>query len=117
MAMVKSTIEYVEREGKQGGNVYRSDQCGQHIQATPRLVEKEPTKKQRIRRNGFSYLLKRYIHFLTPEQRGSWVIYSLHHPKKTKKGKIYSLPPQLMYLSYNINRYVSGLPVVDDAPN
>lgn len=116
MAMVKRTSQCPEMEGKNGGNIYRFDQCRQHIQAYPRLINREKSPSQKIILNSFQKALNRYLYTLTPEQRNKWYTYTFQHIQTTKKGMKYYLPPQLMYMKINIPRIKNNLPPFDDPP-
>lgn len=114
MAMIKT--DGTETEGKVGGVVYRSDQCGMHIQGKGRYVSNEPSKEQIIRRNAFrkctGYIRKCATQYVT----AAWQDYANHHPKKTCKGKIYTLTWWQQFIAYNINRVIADEPIIGLPP-
>jgi len=116
MAMVVRSAKYVEKEGKQGGNVYRMDQCRQHIQAYPRLINREPKPGQKKVREAFSYLIYRYESIITEDQHATWVNYAFTHRMKSRKGHYYFITGSQWYLHFNIPKYIKGLPLIDSAP-
>ena len=116
MAMVVRSGIIVEEEGKVGGDVYRFDQCRQHIQAFPRLIEREPSEHQKEVRTWFTKCLYRYQHIITKEQKYKWYIYTFQHLQTGKKGNTYYLPPHMMFMKINIPRLKAGLPYLDDPP-
>jgi hypothetical protein len=98
-----------EIEGKFGGVIFRHDQCGPHIQAYPRIIDKTPSQEQRIRRNAFDLLNNFWTLYSNKYTTDLWWYYAMEHPKKTSKGKVYFMEPRQAFFSYNINRVVSGL--------
>lgn len=114
MAMIKT--DGIEIQGKVGGDVFRSDQCGPHIQASPRDIEHEPTQKQRLRRLAFRACIDYIRTHATLIWVSEWQIYANEHPKKTCKGKIYALAWWQQFVSYNINRIIAGEPIIDLPP-
>ena len=116
MAMVVRLGTIIEEEGKVGGNVYCMDQSRQHIQAFPRLINREPSEEQKNVRAWFTKSLHRYLHILTPHQRNLWNTYTFQHIQTGKKGNKYYLPPHMMFMKINIPRLKAGLPFLDDPP-
>ncbi|MBA7692532.1 hypothetical protein ES703_101099 [subsurface metagenome] len=111
MAMVKRAGPISNITGKSGGIIHREDQCGPHIQAYPRLVDKEASVKQKTRQKAFQKLL-RHLRKFTPAQADAWQWYANGHPKKNKKGETKTLTWWQGFIGYNINRCVAGEPVV-----
>lgn len=116
MVMIKTGNPIVEIEGQIKGDVYRKDNCGQHIQAAPRKIKHVPSWLQKRRQRAFRVMLSRYLHIITHRQRVLWQQWTFSHPRKSKKGKVYFMPPHMAYLSVNINRYIEDLPLYDDPP-
>lgn len=114
MVVYKAPLE--QKSGKEGGNIYRSDNCGEHVQAYPRLIKKPPSQKQLIRRDCFLVALHRFSRILTYDQITAWWDYSRRHPVKNKKGETIILAASAHYTKYNINRCVEHKPWVDDPP-
>jgi len=117
MAMVVRSAEYPEQQGKMGGNVYRMDQCRQHIQAFPRLINREPSPKQIKVRHAFSYLTYRYVNIITEDQHATWIHYAFTHRKKSCKGHFYFITGSQWYLHFNIPNFINDLPYIDTAPD
>lgn len=114
--MVKLDAEISEIEGKGPGGNWRVDQCGQHLQAPGRYVDKEPTEKQLKRQRAFSMLMnyiRRYatIHFVM-----CWSNWACLHSRLNKKGVTITLAWHTMFISYNINGVVAGNPIQELPP-
>lgn len=108
MAMVKFGGGIVEINGKQGGNIWRRDQCIQHMQKFPRQVNTH-NPKQELRRRWFSKLIHHYIPmWATQEFVASWQQYAYDHPRVSRKYGIYTLTWWTQFLSSNINRVIAG---------
>jgi hypothetical protein len=111
MAMAKLSDGVIEIEGKHGGSIFRKDQCGQHVQAYPRLVDFEPTLKQIIRRKAFAEIMHTLPKVATVHFVHCWSQYAYLHPKKNKKGETITLDWWQVYVSYNLNNVIAGLPI------
>ena len=109
MVMIKT--DGTKIEGKFGGTVFRSDQCGLHAQAAPGYSEREPSPKQLARQNAFRKCIN-YIHDnATIYMVASWQDYANHMPHKSRKGKIFSCTWFQMFIKYNINSVINGEPI------
>lgn len=117
MAMVIYKAPHEQRSGKQKGSIYRSDQCGEHLQADPRKVNSEPSEKQRKVRKSFYECIHRYFHTLTETHRKKWWIWSSNHPQKNKKGEVRFLQAHNAYSHINIPRRQEGKDFIDDPYN
>jgi len=117
MAMVRFGPEIVEINGKMGGDIWRYDWCKQHCQSMGRYIDKEPTKPQKIRRKQFTKLLS-YVRTWGKESKfvQLWQAYCNSHPETNKKGEVYSLAWHQGFISYNLNRVISGKPVEQYPP-
>lgn len=116
MAMVKTDGTITELEGKEGGQIWRYDQCKQHLQAYPRIIDKEGSPQQWMRRRAFIRLMSYIPRHATVEFVHRWSLYAYHHPKITKKGKVTILTWHCAFLSYNINRVIEGQPITEFPP-
>jgi hypothetical protein len=114
MTMIKT--DGIEIEGKFGGVIFRTDQCGQHMQSEPRDVYEGPTYKQLIRQNAFRTCINYIRIHSTPDWVFAWQIYADNHPRKNKKGNVYSVPWWQQFVSTNINRIVNNEPILDLPP-
>jgi hypothetical protein len=115
MVMVKFSDPAVDIEGKVSGVYYRHDQCINHIQAMPRVVdrfEKSPQNKAFTRaKNAWS------SHQWTQSEIDKWWIWCYDHPKKNKKGETVYLHPFLAFLSVNTKRILTGKEIVITPPS
>jgi len=111
MAMVVVSNRIIDINGKVGGNIYRSDKCGIHVQTTPRTIRRDPTNNQKIRRNAWRALVTNYIKKLTQDQVYAWQDYANRHPRKNRKGETYTLTWWQQFIATNINVYISGGPI------
>lgn len=109
MAMVKTKGPVIQSQGKQGGNVDRFDQCGQHKQTTPRIINKEPSPRQRIVRNCFRKVARFFYSQLTGDQYKQWYIWARNHPQKNHKGETYWYTPYGAFTHFNFVRCREGL--------
>jgi hypothetical protein len=116
MAMVKLGSGIVEIEGKSGGNIWRKDQCGQHVQSYPREIERPSTLAQRKRRRAYLRLMNYIRRYSTLEFVQRWQSYSHHHPRNNRKGESHTLTWWQMFISTNVNRVVNGEDILDYPP-
>lgn len=114
--MIKVGANIAEIEGRVGGDIYRKDVCGQHIQKTPRLVKKN-SPAQTVQRRAFLKAMS-FCHRknLTFEEWDSWWLYTVMHPITNKKGKRIILEPCQKCMSINIYRALNDLPMIKKAP-
>jgi len=116
MAMV-SYATLTEINGKKGGEIYRHDNCGQHIQKYPRLVKKWGSPSQTKIQNAFSQLWFHWWKKYTNEyQHQMWWIYSRLRPQKNKKGEPTYLTGFNMFVKINLPRLIKDLPPYLDPP-
>jgi len=116
MAMVKTTSPIIQIQGKVGGEVWRYDQCGQHVQASPRIIEHQPTKKQQLVRNCFRKVWIFFLSELTSNEQDQWRIWANNHPIKNHKGEtVYYTPPNA-FAHINLPRCHHGLEFVRTPP-
>lgn len=108
MAMVKLSGMITEIEGKVGGNVWRSDVCGSHIQALPTPRRKEPSPQQKDRQKAFRFLITITKRCFTVEIAAYWQDHANRHPRTNKKGETYTLTWFQMFICHNINKVVAG---------
>lgn len=106
--MVKTDSTITDIQGKVGGDIWRTDQCRKHLQSYPRLIKNEPTKNQSKRRRTFKKLLNYIRRNATEHFAKCWQHCANRHPKKTCKGKIYTLTWHQQFISYNINKVIAG---------
>ena len=116
MTMMKLSGDITEIEGKVGGDVYRKDVCGQHIQAYPRLVKHESPSQIRQRKAFRSALYFCGGGNLTGEDVEKWWIYSKNHPKKNSKGETVYLTPFLACVRINTMRFRNDLEPITEPP-
>jgi hypothetical protein len=117
MAMVKLGPGFSDINGKQGGNVWRADVCGQHLQAPPRTWNHPPSESQRSRRRAFMYCVHYFFKVLTQRQIDAWWIFTSRHPQINKKGEEVFLQAHNMFIKVNINRAIAGIPLWDWPPS
>lgn len=107
MVMVKLAGDIVEIEGKVGGDVWRSDVCGSHIQKEPRRIGRHPSVYQEKRRRAFRFLVNISRRCLTIELVAYWQDYANKHPRINSKGKVIKLTWFQKFISHNINKVVN----------
>ena len=117
MAMVKLGDGVVEINGKSGGDVFRKDQCGQHIQSTPRYVSNEPSPSQKKRRRAFRKCLNYIRRYSTVEFAYRWQNHANNHPRTNKKGETITLAWWQEFMSINIIRIVNDLDILQFPPD
>jgi len=116
MSMVKLGDGIVEINGQAGGDVWRSDQCGQHVQAPPRHVARPPTTNQRKRQRAFRTCMSRIREGLTVEQVAAWQQYANMHSTQNKKGEVRILAWHQMFCKINVIRLYNDLPLTEYPP-
>lgn len=114
--LVKTGQNITEIEGKSGGDIYRTDVCGQHIQSYPREVDSPITPAQEARRKAFRTLTNYFKSHATVEFAARWQIYADSHTKTNKKGEVIRLTWWQQFIAYNINRVVAGEPIIEFPP-
>jgi len=117
MALVKLGAGIVEINGQVGGDIYRRDIRGQHVQSTPRLLRKE-SPKQKKRRRAFRKTLNFCSHnpvFI--ESYEAWWIWCADHPFKNKKGETRYYHPWLACVRINTIRTFNDLEPVSLPPD
>lgn len=117
MAMVKVAQPITEINGKSGGNVWRKDQCGQHVQKTPRTVSNEPTRSQRKRQKAYTACMNYIRRNSTPEFAARWQQYANNHPKTNKKGETYNLTWWQQFMAINVVRVFNDQPIQQYPPS
>lgn len=115
--MLKLGSGITEIEGKSGGEIYRKDQCGQHIQSTPRTVDSEGSPAQKKRRRAWRKCLNYIRKNTTVEFAGRWQIYANQHPKVNKKGERITLTWWQMFMRINVVRVYNDLEPLQFPPN
>lgn len=114
--MVKLSSSIVDIQGRGPGGIWRSDNCGQHLQGEPRMVRHEPTAPQRSVRWAFFICVLHFFKKLTSEQQNRWWVYSYNHPITTSKGETRYMQPHNAFVSYNLKRVLAGKPPLDVPP-
>lgn len=114
MAMIKLGPDIENLSGKVGGNIYRSDVCGPHIQGYPRIVHprKESESQIAFRRAQSAWL----SHKWTQSELDAWWIWCYNHPRTNKKGETIYLHPFLAFLSVNSKRILAGEEIIYTPP-
>lgn len=105
--MVKLGAGIENISGKVGGNIFRWDQCRQHVQSTPFHINRPPTLPQRKRRRAFTKLMNYVRRYSTAHFVHCWSHYAHTHKKKNKKGETITLAWYQMFISHNVNRLVA----------
>lgn len=107
----------VEINGAFSGNVYRRDQCGQHVEAHGRFVgRKNPTAEQRLQRACFRDCIYAWQSRLTFADRLEWAIYATRHLSTNKKGEKRKLLGWNWFLKINLVRVRNGLAIITVPP-
>lgn len=108
MAMVKTDSMFADRQGKEGGTIWRGDTCGSHMQAAPRTVKKE-TEAQRRQRKAFWECVGAYTVVMAIGTSVYWDNYSWNHLLKNRKGENYYISGENWFIKINIPRLLNGL--------
>lgn len=117
MAMTKLGGGITEINGKMSGNIFRHDQCGQHIQSWPRQVAlKNPTEEQLLQRACFRDCVWVWGNDVTDQQVLRWYHYAAMHWKTNKKGEPIQLSGWNAFLSINLPRARNGVVLLRDPP-
>lgn len=110
MVMIRYGAGIEEINGKVGGERYRHDWCGNHIEQQV-WERKPPTERQKITQNAFSVASFYWDKIGLLENRyylDLWRAYATEHPVQNKKGETIFLNAYNMFMSVNINRILSG---------
>jgi len=112
MAMLKLGHGLRAINGKRGGNVYRNDQRGPHIQKFPRLVHRQPTAGQKNQRGYFAQCVTAWKPLTTTEYFWLWHIYAQQHPITNRLGEYKTLTARHMFFKFNLPRLADSLPII-----
>lgn len=115
MAMVKLYPPIIEINGKIGGDVWRWDQCRQHVQAYPRII-RSPSDKQLEIRAAFSESKGWWKNFITEFDKTCWWVYSQTTKVPNKKGEMIFISSYCMFMRHNIPRSLNGEPILTKPP-
>ena len=120
MAMVKTTADFPDLEGKSGGDRWRKDQCGQHWEAEPGSWDRTPSEEQLKIRNcmrSIWYFFEDETEWpyhpqeLLDEVIAAWKLFAWHYKEKSKKGKSYVLTWYQAYTAVNMKNCLAGEPL------
>lgn len=114
--MVKLGAGIVEINGKSGGDIWRTDTCGQHVQSYPRLVNHEPSDSQRKRRRAFQACRRVWSKWFSDVFVKMWNQYAERHPAKNKKGETFIMTGGQIFMKINITRYYNDTPLLQWPP-
>lgn len=101
--MVKLGPGITEINGKTGGNVYRVDQCGQHIQKKPKTVKKK-SPLQYSQQMAWIKASNFWLNHWTIQIYNAWWVYSSLHPIVNKKGEVRYRQPFNAFMHINVIR-------------
>lgn len=108
MVSLANGIEAIN--GQEGGNIWRYDVCGHHIQAAPRHIKRF---KPLIQRKAFTEAKNAWKkHRWTLTEINSWHAWSMMHPSKNKKGETVYYTLYGAFLSVNIKRILAGKEII-----
>ncbi len=116
MTMLKMCNGIIEIEGTVKGDVYRKDQCGQHVQAFPRLIKHEPSQSQKKQRRAYRMALAYIRKESTVEFASLWQQYANNHAKPNRKGEMITLTWWQMFMKINLVRLRNDLEVLHYPP-
>lgn len=111
MVMVKLAGAIADIQGKVGGDVWRLDQCGVHIQKQPRVIFGPPSPKQLAQRRAWRKCANFWMTYITSAAQDLWWIWSYAHPFVNKKGEETFMPPYQSFMSVNVKRVIAGMPI------
>ena len=114
MALIKSQIISVA-SGSTGGLTYSRNRFGMYIRNRSLPVNPNTAFQQAVR-NAISQLSTRWVETLTLTQQLGWEVYAASVQVINKVGDAVNLTALNMYVRSNVQRVVSGLGLVDDAP-
>jgi len=109
--MVKFSPEIVDLQGKFRGDIWRSDQCGPHVQAYPRIIKKRTYSQDEIRK-GFADLHYIYYHMLDRRLRNLWTFYAQGKSYINKKGEHILMTGFTAFFKHNHPKWMAGIPPV-----
>lgn len=116
MVMVVTNDEGFDINGRVGGDIYRSDQCGKHIQREPRMIMHWSDKQKKWMRSwsiAYSYW-KDCINF---GWGGEWTVYAQNHPTPNRKGEMIYLFASNWWMKINVYRIFNGLDILWHPPD
>jgi len=116
MSLIKLGDGIVEINGREGGDIYRRDRCGQHVQAQPREIKRPSAAKQRKRRRAWKKCLNWIRRNMTTRGMALWQQYANQHPHKNKKGEWIALTWWQMFIKINVIRLVNDLEILPEPP-
>lgn len=110
MAMIKMGPGIENISGKVGGVIFRSDVCGPHIQAFPRIIKprKESKSQKAFTRAKNAWSERKWTQY----ELDLWWVWCYNHPKTNKKGETTYLHPFLAFLSVNTKRILDGKEII-----
>lgn len=109
MTMIRYSAGITDINGPVAGMIYRTDQCGPHVQCWPRTIRREPTPWQKSWRAAFGRLWHHYWKkILTIAQRKLWWYWSADHPVTNKKGEELFITAFNWFVKINIRRVMEG---------
>lgn len=116
MSLVKLGDGVVDINGKIGGDIFRNDLCGKHVQATPRRITQEPRPNQKKQRRAFRRCINYVRQNMTAIRSALWQQHANLHPITNKKGEKQILSWWQMFLKYNLVRLRNDLDILEDPP-
>ncbi len=116
MAMAKLGGGITEINGRMGGNIYRRDQCGQHIQGYPRIIDRHPSPSQLKRRNAWRTCYGYWKKHATWEFVARWQQYANNHTITNRKGETYALTHYQMFMKINVTRVYNDVEITEYPP-
>lgn len=115
MAMIKTTDEGLDINGRVGGTIFRSDQCGMHMQKEPRFIL-HWSEKQKAWMRAWSIVYKYWREGWEAGMHNPWWDYAHNHPVKNRKGETILLFAMNWFLKVNVTRIYNGLPIQWEPP-
>lgn len=116
MALAKMGGGIVEITGKFAGNVFKRDASGQHTQALPRTLKRNPSSSQRTQRNAWRRCNVYWLKNMTEANRTLWMMYAASHPTTNKQGSQITLTAYQSFLSINLVRAANNLTITATPP-
>ena len=117
MALVTTDNSIIEIEGREGGNIWRHDDSGQHVYAWTPGVTRQPSELQLKRRLAFTECVNFWHKHVTAELREQWQLYADHHPTTNSKGEPITLTAYQMFLHINIYRAYNDVELLASPPD
>lgn len=115
MAMVRTNNAVIDINGRVGGDIWRTDQCGLHVQKEPRMIM-HWSPKQKAWMRAWSIAWSYWKDCLLFGWGNEWHRYAQNHLVPNRKGEMIMLYRENWWLKINVYRIYNGLDILWHPP-